>query len=251
MLPQRLNPGVLLAVAAACSTIAVAQQQQPTSGGLYAVTHVVIKADHRASYLDYLKKVSDGYKKAGVQSFHVYVGLAGNPLEYVLVRSVKNYAELDEPNALAKAYTETQLAQVNTIRDQCTESVRISYERSVASVGGGEPKAFRGVFRFRVKPGMNEAYMNAMKNEFVPAASKVDGTRWRLRRIERGGSPSDFIQTFDVDKMAKYDEPSTTTKAFGAEGAAKWNTKLTELGTPIESLLYRHLPGFGYTLPAR
>ena len=140
---------------------------------------------------------------------------------------------------------------MNTARDQCTESVRVVYERTVASIGGGEPRAFRSLLRFRVKPGMNEAYTTAMKNEFIPGASKVDGVRWRLRKTERGGSPGDFLQTFDFEKMAEVDGPTTTRKAFGAEGAAKWLKKQSDLGTTIEILLYRHLPEFGYTLPAR
>src|SRR5438045_3421674 len=113
MRPTQQYPGTLLAIVAVLTTAAVAQQpttqQQPA--GLYTVTRVVVKADHVTTYRDYLKKVSEGYKKAGVTSFHVYVGIS-NPLEYMMVRSQKNYAAGDEGPILAKMYSETERARL-------------------------------------------------------------------------------------------------------------------------------------------
>ena len=93
----------------------------------------MIKPDHTATYRDYLKKLSDGYKKAGATSFSVYQGVMGNPLEFMIVRQVANHAALDEGSPLDKAYTPAERAAMNTQRDQSTDSAKITYERGVFS----------------------------------------------------------------------------------------------------------------------
>ena len=173
MLSTKLKTSLLLAAAALFPATAADPQPQAPQGSLYNVTRVVIKADHAAAYGDYLKKLSEGYRKAGVQSFHVYVGMSGNPLEYVMVRSVANYAALDDAPLLSKAFSEAERARMNVQRDQCTESARISYERGVMAIGVGEPRAYRIVTRFRARQGMADVYANAVKTELMPALSKV------------------------------------------------------------------------------
>jgi hypothetical protein len=244
MLPLKLK--ILAAVAAAAAAVAVAQPTTEFAGTLYSVTHVVIKADHVATYRDYLKKASDGYKKAGSVSFSVYQGVMGNPLEYMLVRQVANYAALDEGSPLAKAYAPAEMAAINSQRDQCTESARITYERGVFAVGGGTPRKYRILTRFRSKPTMAAAYSTAITSELGPAMAKVDGMRWRVRRVEWGGSRADFALTNDVETLASLDQPSPTTRALGAEKAAAWNKKLADIGTPLDAMVYRFLPELSF-----
>lgn len=234
MVPSKLQ---ILTVAAAVSTLALGQQTPP-SDSLYSVSHVTVKADHRATYEDYLKKMSDGYKKVGISSYTVYRGMAGNPLEYMIVRPVKSFASLDEGNQLANVFKPAELAALNTMRDQATESVRIAYERTVVSAGGGTGRKYRIYSRFRVKQGMAQAYSDAMKNEWAPAIGKLDGTRMRLRHVVRGGSPNDFISTFDVDSLAGLDGEGPAVRAMGADKAAAWNKKIADMGVTVEALLY-------------
>ena len=240
-----------LAVAAAVTTLAIAQQ--PPSGTLYSVSHVSIKADHRTAYEDYLKKMSDGYKKAGTGSYSVYRGMAGNPLEYMIVRPVKSFASLDEPTELSQVFKPGEIAAMNTVRDQSTETVRTVYERSIVSIGAGEPRKYRIYGRFRVKQGMADAYTGAMKTEWVPAISKLGTSRLRLRQVIRGGSPNDFTMNSDADSLAGLDGPGPTVRAMGAEKAAAWQKKLADMGTTMEALLYRRLPELSWlaSTPAR
>ena len=246
-LNKLILPALLGAVAA--SVAAAADQQAPQqTGSLYNVTRVVVKADHVGTYRDYLKKLSDGYKKAGVQSFHVYVGLSGNPLEYMMVRSVPNYAALDDGPILSKAFGETERVRLNVQRDQCTESVQVAYERGVLAIGGGEPRAYRVVTRFRARPGMADAYTNALKAELQPPLSKLDGLRYRVRRVEWGGSRNEFVMTSDIDKMSALDKPSPMVQAMGPEGAAAWTKRVADFGAQVDASVYRHLPEFGFTV---
>jgi len=249
MLCTKLKTPILLAAVAVCS-ITAAEQQPPQTGTLWNVSHVVIKPDHAVTYRDYLKKLSDGYKKAGVQSFHVYVGMSGNPLEYMVVRSVANYAALDEGPILSKAFNETERAQLNMQRDQCTDRVRIAYERGVAAIGTGSPRAYRLQLTFRARQGMAETYANAIKTELVPALSKVDGLRYRIRRVEWGGSRNEFMTTTDVDKLAALDQPSPVVQALGPDGATAWAKRIGELGNGVEALIYRHLADLSFTITA-
>jgi len=249
MFSTKLKIPILLAAVVVCSMTA-AEQQPPQTGTLWNVTHVVIKPDHAATYRDYLKKLSDGYKKAGVQSFHVYVGMSGNPLEYMLVRSVPNYAALDEAPILSKAFNETERARLNVQRDQCTDRVRIAYERGVAAIGTGSPRTYRVQLTFRARQGMAEIYANAIKNELVPALTKVDGLRYRVRRVEWGGSRNEFMTMTDIDKLAALDQPSPVAQAMGRDGAAAWAKRIGELGNGVEALIYRRLADLSFSVPA-
>jgi hypothetical protein len=249
---SKQNLSMVVAAVTALASTGVAQAQTPApgaqpAGGLYTVTQVVVKADHVATYRDYLKKLSDGYKKAGARSFSVYVAVAGNPLEYVLVRPVPNYAAADEAPILNKAYSDIERARLNTQRDQCTESAHISFQRMIAVVGEGDPRTFRVVTRFRARPGMAEAYTAAIQNELLPALKKVEGIRYRARHVEWGGSRSEFVTTNDMDKLATLDKPSSpSVQAFGQEGAVKWAKKMAELGTNVDAQIYRFIPELSY-----
>ena len=184
---RSLKLKILAVVAAAASTVAVGQTQTEFAGTLFNVTHVVIKPDHTATYRDYLKKLSDGYKKTGATSFSVYQGVMGNPLEFMVVRQVANYAALDEGSPLDKAYTPAERAAMNTQRDQSTDSAKVTYERGVFSLGGGTPRTYRILTRFRAKASMSNTYADAVKTDLGPALAKIDGLRMRVRRIEWAG----------------------------------------------------------------
>lgn len=247
---RSLKLKILAVVAAAASTVAVGQTQTEFAGTLFNVTHVVIKPDHTATYRDYLKKLSDGYKKTGATSFSVYQGVMGNPLEFMVVRQVANYAALDEGSPLDKAYTPAERAAMNTQRDQSTDSAKVTYERGVFSLGGGTPRTYRILTRFRAKASMSNTYADAVKTDLGPALAKIDGLRMRVRRIEWGGSRADFVTTSDVDKLAALDQPSPITLALGAEKATAWNKKMADIGSPIDSVVYRFLPELSFGITA-
>ena len=236
----------LLPALAALSTIAFAQQE----GNLYHVTRVTIKADHMETYRDYLKKMSDGYRKAGVESYSVYSALAGNPLELMIVRSVKNYAQLDDGNLLKNVYTPEQRSAFNLQRNQCTEAVTVTYERSVVALGGGDPRAYRTLRRFRVRQEMTQAYTSALQTDLLPQLSKAEGVRYRVRRVEWGGAANDFVSTFDTDKLASLDAANPIRQALGEAKANAWFQKVAAHGTNVEALIYRFEPDLSWRQPA-
>ena len=138
---------------------------------------------------------------------------------------------------------------MNSQRDQCTESVRVSYERGVISAGGGNPRAYRIVRRTRVKPEMVATYTNALKTELLPALSKDEHVRYRVRKVEWGGSPNDFVSTSDEDKLEALDGPNPVRRAMGEEKANAWFKKSIEHGTVVEAAVYLYLPEISWSAP--
>lgn len=218
-----------------------AQPAQPAAGQSSTVliyTHAVVKPDHITTYTDNLKKRAEAYKKAGVPYFHVYQGMAGNPFEFLLIREVPSMAALEDTNVLSKVMSEAERVRLNMERDQCTESVRVTYLNGVAVVGQSGMKKYRIYSRIRVRPGSAEAYETAIKQELVPALAKDDTVRYRLRRVAWGGSASDYIATYDSDTLPN--GPSPTARNMSPTQLAAYNKKMSELSSGVERLIYRY-----------
>ncbi len=243
----------LLAGAAALSINAPAQTPVPAAPQLVHVARVQVKPDRVREWLDIEKQYSEAYKKGGGTFRYVYQNRAGNPYEYMVTANVGTYAALDEKSPYAKGTTEAELVRMQARRNQCVESVRTTYERTIPGLGipapaGAVRKLFR-VTRINVRSGMDGQYLAIMKDEYLPALKKAGVTSLLVRRVEWGGSRNQFTLLVRHEKYAELDEGSVLTKALGAEAAAKLLAKIRQTIATSEYSLYAYMPESSFQPP--
>ena len=243
----------LLAGASALSINAAAQTPAPAAPLLVHVARVQVKPDRVQEWLEIEKQYSEAYKKGGGTFRYVYQNRAGNPYEYMVTANVGTYATLDEKSPYVKGTTEAELARMQARRNQCVESVRTTYERTIPGLGipapaGTTRKLFR-VTRINVRSGMAEQYLAIMKDDYLPALKKAGVTSLLVRRVEWGGSRNQFTLIGRHEKYAELDEGSVLTKALGAEAAAKLLAKVRQTIAASEYSLYAHMPNSSFQPP--
>ena len=245
----------MMLIAALASLAAPLSAQTTPQPQLVQVARVNVKPDRVQEWLEIEKQYSEAYKKGGGTFRYVYRNSAGNPYEYMVVSGIGNgnYASLDEKSPTAKGMTEGELARLTARRNQCSDGVRTTYERTLPELGipapsGSVRKLFR-VVRITVRSGMDDQYLAIMKNEYLPALKKAGVTSFLVRRVEWGGSRNVFTLVGRHDKFAELDEGSRLAKGIGAEGAAKLLAKLRQTIANSDYSLYTHVPGSSYQPP--
>ena len=241
---------ILMAIFASLTAVLPAQTAQPQ---LVSVARVQVKPDRVAEWLAIEKLYSEAHKKGGGTFRYVYRNRAGNPFEYLVAASVGKYANLDEKPPYAKGMTDAELAALQARRNQCVDSVRTTYERTIPELGitapaGAARKLFR-VTRVSVRSGMDDQYLAIMKNEYLPALKKAGVASFLIRRVEWGGSRNQFTLMGRHDKYEELDAGSMLTKALGAEASAKLLTKLRQTIATSEYLLYSYVPESSFQPP--
>ena len=228
--------------------------QTPAAPQLLQVARVNVKPDRVAEWLEIEKQYSEAYKKGGGEFRYVYRNSAGSPFEYMVSTGVGNYASLDDKSPYAKGWSEAEFARMTARRNQCVDSVRTTYERTIPELAipaptGAAPRNIARLVRTTVRPGMDDQYLAIMKNEYVPALKKAGVTGFLVRRVEWGASRNVFTMLGRHEKFAELDEGSVLTKALGAEAAAKLLAKLRQTIVSAEYLLYTRLPESSYQPP--
>jgi hypothetical protein len=241
---------LIAAVASLAATLSAQTTPQPL---LVQVARVNVKPDRVSEWLDIEKQYSEAYKKGGGTFRYVYRNSAGNPFEYMVTSGVGNYASLDEKTPYAKGMTEGELARLSARRNQCVDSVRTTYERTIPELGiqapAGSVRKIIRVTRNTVRSGMDDQFLAIMKNEYLPAHKKAGVTSLLVRRVEWGGSRNVFTLLGRHDKFAELDEGSRLTKALGAEAAEKLLAKLRQTIANTDYSLYTYVPGSSYQPP--
>ena len=243
----------MMLIAALASLAAPLSAQTVPQPLLVQVARVNVKPDRVQEWLEIEKQYSEAYKKGGGTFRYVYRNSAGNPFEYMVTSGVANYANLDEKSPYAKGMTDGEFARIQARRNQCVDSVRTTYERTIPELGiqapaGSVRKIFR-VTRIAVRSGMDDQYLAIMKNEYLPALKKAGVKSLLVRRVEWGGSRNMFTVLGRHDKFAELDEGSVLTKELGAEGAAKLLAKLRQTIANSDYSLYTYVPASSYQPP--
>jgi hypothetical protein len=244
---------IATALAAVSATALSAQTTTPQQPLLVGVARVTVKPDRVQEWLDIEKKYSEAYQKGGGTFRYVYRNSAGNPYEYMVSTGIGKYANLDEKSPYAKGMTEAEFARITARRNQCVDSVRTTYERTIPELGipaptGAVRKLFR-LTRITVRSGMDTQYLAIMKDEYLPALKKAGVKSLLVRRVEWGASRNVFTLLGRHDKFAELDEGSMLTKSLGADGAAKLLAKLRQTIASSEYLLYTYIPESSYQPP--
>src|SRR4029077_17341548 len=130
----------------------------------------------------------------------------------------------------AKGTTEADLARMAARRNQTVESVRTTYERTQMDLsfnppGTPQPKTVIMV-RSNVHPDMVQQWMSTVKDELVPGWKKTGQSGMLTRRVEFGGSRSQFTIRVPLSKWGDLDGPSALVKAMGQDNYAKMAAKL-------------------------
>ena len=229
---------------------ATAAAQTPPQAQLVNVARVQVKPDRVQEWLDVEKQYSEAYKKGGGTFRYIYRNNAGDPFEFMVVSNVAKYATLDEKSAYAKGTSEAELSRMSARRNQCVQSVRTAYERTIPSLGiptpAGTARKLMRVTRTTVRSGMDDQFLAIMKDEYVPALKKAGITSFLIRRVEWGGSRNVFTLMGRHDKFAELDEGSVLTKALGEAAATKLLAKLRQTIANSEYMLYTFVPESSY-----
>jgi len=216
-----------------------------TTPALLSVARIQVKPDRVAEYIDVEKQYATAFKKGGGTIRAVYRSAAGNPFEFMVVAGMPNYAILDDKSFYAKGATEAELARMAARRSQCVESVRTTYEKPQADMsfnpqGTPQPKTIE-VVRVNVRQEMVDQWMATVKNELIPAFQKAGQPGVLCRRVEFGGSRSQFTFRVPLNKWADLDAASPLVKVLGPDGMAKLAAKLNSMSS-AEWLIYNYVP---------
>jgi hypothetical protein len=230
-------------------SIGVAAAQQTT---LLQVVRVVVKADRVGEYIDIQKQLNEGAQKANSPTaLTAYRGVAGNPNEFIFVTQAAGYGDFDELPAWVKTMPvemRTRGTQLFARRNQCTESVRVTYERGQTDLAIGDvgkpPKMIRQT-RVHVRPGMADSFLALAKAELVPAYKKANVTWFRVRRVEYGGSRNDITLSAGIDKLGDLD-PNLLSKVMGPDAAKNYLAKAAQMVSNSEYLIFRRLADLSY-----
>lgn len=204
-------------------------------------------------YIDIVKQLGEMAQKANSPTgVTAYRGVAGNPFELVFISTAGRYGEFDETAAWIKSMpmdTRTRGTQLLARRNQCVESVRVTYERALADLSIGEaaatpPKMIR-MTRVHVRPGMADSFLALMKAELVPAYKKGNVARFRVRRVEFGGSRNDITLSAGIDKMGDLDQ-DLLQKVMGPDAAKKYLERAAQMVSNSEYLVFRRVADLSY-----
>lgn len=220
------------ALGAVVSVTAMAQGNPP----LLSVARIQVKPDRMTEFIEIQKKITEAFKKGGAPLRVVLRGNLGNPNEVLTISPMNSYAERDTTGSpIRKAMTDAEWAALFARRDQCVVSVRATMEQTLPDMGiapppgNALPKMVREV-RTMVRVGMADQYMAAVKNELVPAYKKMGVTYLRARRVQYGGSRTEFSSGWGFDKWSDLDTVAgSLQKAMGDDAYKKYTDKMATL----------------------
>jgi hypothetical protein len=233
---------VATAVLGAAAGMTAAAQGTPA---LLSVSRIQVKPERMSEFLEVQKKITEAYKKGGATLRVVLRGSLGNPNEVMTVSGMNNYADRDNmASPVRKAMTDAEWAALFARRDQCVVSVRTTIEQTLPELGIAPssgtvlPKMFREV-RTMVRPGMAEQYMALVKSELVPVYKKLGYSYIRVRRVQYGGSRTEFSSAWGFEKWADLDTASgALQKTMGDDAYRKYMEKAASLVSNSQYLIW-------------
>jgi hypothetical protein len=233
MLRRNLLAGAMtLAIAVPSLSIA-----QDTTQQWSLITVTRIKPEFRAEFEAAQKEITAAYKKSGVASRLVAQTVLGDAAEYVSILPIVKFADFDGPSALAKALGGEPAAQrmlkrlgaytisVNRIADLAMPDYSME-----APEGPGE---WVQVADYKLLPGKAEEFNAFLKSDFLPMMKKAGNTTVWVSRPIFGGESNHRTVVIPMRKMAEIDLGPAPIRAYGAEGAQKFNAKQS---TMVESV---------------
>jgi hypothetical protein len=232
------------------ATTALAQEGgAPTTRLL--VTEVRVKPDKIADWLALERgEVLPALKKAGVKQYTVFQTLIGAANEFVVVRPLPTFAELNGLGPLEGALGDRASAVIAKLRE-CEESVhrRIENRHDDLFLDPGKAQALF-VSRYRAMPGKAGDYMAFVHTEMYPVMqkAKANGTFAGLEVLTsvQGGEPGIITLNMFYQDFAPLDGPPPIAKTLGPQGTVEFLRKGAGLITQLEQRILKRLPDLSF-----
>lgn len=238
-------PGVgSLTLGLVVSSLCLAQSRQAPASSRFTVTYTQVKPEMAEEYIALQKnEVTPAYKKAGVKSRNLMRTRLGNTYEFVSVRPLDSYAELDGPSPLVKALGQEGSTKLLAKLRRCTTSTRtfVTTRHDDLSVPADGAWTVAVSSRSRIAPGKRTDYENLVRTEILPlnkkakAEGKILGHQVSRRGL--GAFANEVTSTTYYAKFADIEGGTVTTRMLGPEGAAKLGAKFTGISTIVEQVV--------------
>ena len=232
------------------------QQQPPAQRVVVQVTHV--KFDQVDAYQNLMKSTFlPAIKKANLASY-VWTwtsGASGEAGQFVQVRPIKNYAELDIPNRLQAAMGAEALNAFNAklrpmivSRQNYIQTVR----QDLTLQGSAAPPSLAVVQIFQVSPGKGGDFTASMTSDYLPNFRKAGLKDFFSYAGNFGGAGGTIITLRPISKYAELDEPGLLQKAGLAQDKIQQiGQKRNAVATVVENNLVRLVPDLSFGMPAK
>ena len=254
----------LLAVATLWTTVGSAQGQRgagmppqaapPPQRVSVAVTHV--KPEMLGAYDDLIKNdLIPALKKAGVAwRWGLANSVAGPGYVRVSVQPVINFAQYDQPGALARALgadgvaiynakLRTMVVSTETFIDTLQPDLSIQSNSST-------PPVFLQVVAIQVLSGKGPEFRSLMASDYIANYKKLGVKDYWVHTRTFGGPQGQFILVRPLMKYAEIDQGTLLTQAVGASAAAQINARRAGLIAGQTIVYYRYVPALSFGMPA-
>jgi hypothetical protein len=232
------------------------QQQPPAQRVVVQVTHV--KFDQLDAYQNLMKSTFLPVVKKANLAAYVWTwtsGASGEAGEFVQVRPIKNYAELDIPNRLRDAMGAEALNAFNAkIRPMIAS--RQNYIQTVRQdltlQASAAPPALGVVQIFQVSPGKGADFTASMTSDYLPAFRKAGVKDFFAYAGNFGGAGGNIVTVRPIAKYAQLDEPGLLNKAgLSQDQIQKIGQRRAATATVVENNLVRFVPELSYGMPPK
>jgi len=204
-----------------------------------AVSHV--KLDMLNEWLDLEKnELVPALKKGGVSTQSVFATAFGTTGEYVIIRPLDKYADLDGPSLLVKALGQAGADRLVARVRRCLESQTVYTQTrmvDISNVVTPPPEVIVSV-RYRITPGKMDDFRALVKSDLLPVYKKAK-VQFVVNQRGPGANVNDVTMSTGFQKFAEMDGGTFPTRQLGAEGAAALNAKFRPMRTLVE-MVVRH-----------
>jgi len=227
----------LFALSAGLSTFCLAQPAPTT----YRVSVSHVKLDMLNEWLDLLKnELVPALKKGGVSTQSVFATTMGNVGEYLIIRPLDKYADLDGPSPLVKALGQAGADRLLAKVRKCLESQTVYTQTRLVDISNvvTPPPEVIVSARYRITPGKMDDFRALVKSDVLPVYKKA---KLQLVYNQRGpgANVNDVTMSTGYQKYAEMDGGPPLTKLLGTEAAAALNAKFRPTRTLVE-VVVRH-----------
>jgi hypothetical protein len=190
-------------------------------------------------------------KKAGVKQYTVYETVIGDATDFVIVRPLPSFAELDDPDLLVRALGADRGAALRSKLRDCMVSMHRSIENSSDEFFLDPDKAeVLFVSRYRAMPGKARDYMSFVRTEMYPVMKKAqeNGTFSGLSvtTAVQGGEPGIITLNMYYPNFAPLDGPPPVAKTLGPQGTAEFLAKGAGLISQLEQQILRRVAALSF-----
>jgi hypothetical protein len=252
-IPTRTSLITAVALLLAYATPSAAAQ----SAAAPATTRLIVQVTNlKPDKVDVWRKlqqneVNPALKKAGVTSRTVSETVMGERFQYVSIRTLASFAELDGGGMLGQALGERGAAVLNAKLEACIQSsqryVINSWNEFRIQEGGA---LVRTTTTYRVNPGAGPLLRDLVRTRLLPAyqQAKADGkiAGYAVSTTGPGNDVGVWIFSTYLPNLAALDAGSIPVQLLGEVGAQAVAAQIAHLATPLRTVVRRQVPELSF-----